>query len=91
MSPTDFFLLSVSLAFAAASIAVHGRTLNAIGPALFATVGGFWQLAMQWLRHRSWLQHRASGVAPSTQPSLCLALPSSKMLYEIVSAKQPAS
>lgn len=68
MSPTDFFLLFVSLAFAATSIAVHGWTLNGIGPALLATVGGFWQLGVQWLRHRSWLQHRDSGSAPSTEP-----------------------
>lgn len=68
MSPTDFFLLFVSLAFAAASIAVHGWTLNGIGPAMLATVGGFWQLGVQWLRHRSWLKHRDSGSAPSTEP-----------------------
>lgn len=66
MSPTDFFLLFVSLAVAATSIAVHGWTFNGIGPALFAMIAGFWQLGMQWLRHRSYLQHRDSGSAPST-------------------------
>lgn len=73
MSPTDFFLLFVSMAFAAASLAVHGWTLNGIVPALFAMAGGFWQLGMQWLRHRSWLKHRDSGIAPSTDLLALLA------------------
>lgn len=67
MSPTDFFLLFVSLAFAAASIAAHGWTLNGIGPASIAAAAGFWQFWMQWLRHGSWLKHRDSGFAPGTQ------------------------
>lgn len=69
MSPTDFFLLFVSLAFAAVSIAVRGWTLGGIGPALLATAGGIWQFWVQWLRRRSWLKHRDSEtVLPSTEP-----------------------
>lgn len=71
MNPTDFFLLLLSLLMAAASLAIGGWTFNGIGPAVLSSAGGFWQLSMQWLRHRSWLRHRESGFAPGTQ---CLAL-----------------
>lgn len=67
MNPGDYYLLLLSLAFAAVSLIANGWTLNGIGPALLATAGGFWQLWMQWLRHRSWLRHRDSGFAPGTQ------------------------
>lgn len=67
MNPGDFLLLFLSLGLAVLSLLAHGWTLNGIGPALLATVGGFWQLWMQWLRHRSWLRHRDSGFVPGTQ------------------------
>lgn len=67
MNPTDFFLLLVSLMVAAVSVLVRGWTFSGIGPAILASAGGFWQLWMQWLRHRSWLRHRDSGFAPGTQ------------------------
>lgn len=67
MNPGDFILLLLSLAFAALSLLAHGWTLNGIGPALLSTAGGFWQLWMQWLRHRSWLRHKDEGFAPGTQ------------------------
>jgi hypothetical protein len=67
MNPGDFFLMLLSLVLAALSLLAHGWTLNGIGPALIATAGGVWQLWMQWLRHRSWLRHQASGFAPGTQ------------------------
>lgn len=67
MIPDGFFLLLLSLAVAGLSLLVHGWTLNGIGPALLATAAGFWQLWMQWLRHRSWLRHRDSGFVPGTQ------------------------
>jgi hypothetical protein len=66
MNPGDFILLFLSLAFAALSLLAHGWTLNGIGPALLST-GGFWQLWMQWLRHRSGLRHKDEGFAPGTQ------------------------
>jgi hypothetical protein len=53
MNPGDFLLLLLSLALAGISLLSHGWTLNGIGPALLSTAGGFWQLWMQWLRHRS--------------------------------------
>jgi hypothetical protein len=68
MNPTDFYLLVPSIAFAALCLAVHGPTLNGIGPAGLALAGCLWQLWMQSLRHRSWLRHRDSGFAPGTQP-----------------------
>ncbi len=67
MNPGDFILLLLTLAFTGLSLLAHGWTLNSIGPALLSTAGGFWQLWMQWLRHRSWLRHRDSGFAPGTQ------------------------
>ncbi|MFO0866574.1 MAG: hypothetical protein U0744_18365 [Gemmataceae bacterium] len=67
MNPGDFLLLFLSLGFAALSLVAHGWTLNGIGPAVLSTVGGFWQLWMQWLRHRSYLRHRDSGFIPGTQ------------------------
>ena len=67
MNPGDLLLLFLSLAFAGLSLVAHGWTLNGVGPALLATAGGFWQLWMQWLRHRSWLRHKDSGFAPGTQ------------------------
>jgi hypothetical protein len=67
MNPTDFILLFCSLALAVVSLLAHGSTLSGVGPALLASAGGFWQLWMQWLRHRSWLRHRDSGFAPGTQ------------------------
>ena len=67
MNPGDFILLLLSLLFAVLSLLAHGWTLNGIGPALISTAGGFWQLSMQWLRHRSWLRHKDSGFAPGTQ------------------------
>jgi len=67
MNPASFFLLVLSLGFAVMSVLVHGWTLNGIVPALLATTGGFWQLWMECLRHRSWLEHRDSGFAPGTQ------------------------
>lgn len=73
MNPSDFILLSLSLVFAAISLLAHGWTLNGVGPALLASAGGFWQLWMQWLRHRSWLRHRESGFAPGTQHLAILA------------------
>ena len=67
MNPGDFILLFLSLAFAAVSLVAYGWTLNGIGPALLSTAGGFWQLWMQRLRHRSWLHHKDDGFAPGTQ------------------------
>lgn len=67
MNPGDFILLFLSLAFAALNLLLHGWKLNGIGPALLSTAGGFWQLWLQWLRHRSWLRCRHSGFAPGTQ------------------------
>src|SRR5690242_5864241 len=67
MNPGDYLLLLISLGCAAVSLLAHGWTLNGIGPALLSTAGGFWQLWMQWLRHRSWLRHKESGFAPGTQ------------------------
>lgn len=67
MNPTDIFLLLLSLLVAFTSLAIQGWTINGIGPAVLASAGGFWQLWMQWLRHRSWLRHRESGFAPGTQ------------------------
>jgi hypothetical protein len=67
MNPGDFLLLFLSLGFAFMSLLVHGFTPNGIGPALLATAGGFWQLWMQWLRHRSWLRHKDSDFIPGTQ------------------------
>jgi hypothetical protein len=67
MNPTDFILVLMSLSCATISIVAQGWTLNGVGPALLATAGGFWQLWMQWVRHRSWVQHRDSGFAPGTQ------------------------
>jgi hypothetical protein len=67
LNPTDYFLLLLSLSFAALSLLAQGWTLNGVGPALLATAGGLWQLGMQWLRHRSWVRHRDSGFAPGTQ------------------------
>jgi len=73
MNPADFILLFLSLAFAALSLLSHGWTLSGVGPAILATAGGVWQLWMQWLRHRSWLQNRDSGFAPGTQHLAMLA------------------
>lgn len=67
MNPGDYLLLLLPLGFAAVSLLAHGWTLNGIGPAVLSTAGGFWQLWMQWLRHRSWLRHKDSGFAPGTQ------------------------
>jgi hypothetical protein len=67
MNPFDFLLLFLSLGFACMSLLVHGFTPNGVGPALLATVGGFWQLWMQWLRHRSWLRHKETDFIPGTQ------------------------
>jgi len=67
MNPSDFILLFLSLGFAAFSLLDHGWTMNGVGPALLATAGGFRQLWMQWLRHRSWLRFRDSGFVPGTQ------------------------
>jgi hypothetical protein len=67
MNPSDFILLFLSFGFAALSLLAHGWTLNGFGPALLATAGGFWQLWMQWLRHKSWLRHRDSGFSPGAQ------------------------
>jgi hypothetical protein len=67
MNPADFFLLLLSLTFASIALFANGWTMSGIGPALLAASGGLWQLGMQRLRHRSWLQHRDSGIAPGTQ------------------------
>jgi hypothetical protein len=67
MNPGDFILLLLSLAFAALNLFAHGWMVNGIDPALLCTAGGFWQLWMQWLRHRSWLRHKEEGFAPGTQ------------------------
>ncbi|MBX3401035.1 MAG: hypothetical protein KF873_20060 [Gemmataceae bacterium] len=67
MNPGDFILLFLSLAFAALNLCVQGWTLNGIGPALLSTAGGFWQLWMQWLRHRSYLRHQDEDFIPGTQ------------------------
>ena len=67
MNPSDFILFFLSLSFAAVSLLAQGWTLNGIGPAILAIVGGIWQLWMQWLRHQSWLRHREAGFAPGTQ------------------------
>jgi len=67
MNPGDFILLLLSLAFAALNLFSHGWTLNGIGPALLFTVGGFWQLWMQWLRYRSYLRHKNEDFIPGTQ------------------------
>lgn len=67
MNPTDIILLLFSLAFATLSLLAQGWTLNGVGPALLSSAGGFWQLWMQWLRHRSWLRHREADFVPGTQ------------------------
>jgi hypothetical protein len=67
MNPADFILLFLALVFAVVNLCAHGWTLNGIGPALLSMTGSFWQLGMQWLRHRNWLRHRDSGFAPGTQ------------------------
>ncbi len=67
MNPGDLLLLLLPLPFAGLCLLAHGWTLNGIGPALLATAGGFWQLWMQWLRHRSWLRHKDSDFIPGTQ------------------------
>src|SRR4051794_27602954 len=67
MNPTDLILLLLSLAFATFSLLAHGWRSNGMGPALLCSAGGFWQLWMQWLRHRSWLRHRDSDFVPGTQ------------------------
>jgi hypothetical protein len=67
MNPGDFLLLFLSLGFALMSLLAQGFTLNGIGPVLLATIGGFWQLWMQWLRHRSWLRHKDSDFVLGTQ------------------------
>jgi hypothetical protein len=41
---------------------------------MLATASGFWQVWMQWLRHRSWLRYRDSGFAPGTQHLMTAAL-----------------
>jgi len=67
MNPGDFFLLFLSMAFAAINLLAHGWTLNGIGPALLSLAGGVWQLWMQWLRHRSYLRHKDEDFIPGTQ------------------------
>jgi hypothetical protein len=67
MNPIDFMLPLVCVAVAVMSVSFHCWTLNGIAPAILSTAGGFWQLWMQWLRHKSWLQHRNSGFVPGTQ------------------------
>ncbi len=67
MSPGDYLLLFLSLAFAAMNLLLHGWTLNGIGPALLSMAGGFWHVWMQWLRHRNWLRHKDADFIPGTQ------------------------
>lgn len=67
MNPMDFALLILSIAVAAIGVFLAGWTLQGIGPAILAIMGGVWHFWMQWLRHRSWLRHRESGFAPGTQ------------------------
>lgn len=67
MSPGDLLLLLLPLAFAGICLLAHGWSWNGIGPALLATVGGVWNLWMQWLRHRNWLRHKDSDFIPGTQ------------------------
>jgi hypothetical protein len=68
MNPTDFLILIVTWVLACCWILTQGLTLNGIGPAALLLVGGTWNFWIQWLRHRSWLDHRDSGFAPGTQP-----------------------
>lgn len=67
MNPGDFILLFLSLGFGGLSLVAHGWTLHGIGPAVLATAGGFWQLWLQWLRHRSWVRHKDERFSPGTQ------------------------
>ena len=67
MNPGDLLLLLLSVGFAVMCLLAHGWTLNGIGPALLSTVGGIWQLWMQWLRHRSYLRHKDEDFIPGTQ------------------------
>ena len=67
MNPLDFVLLFVSITAAVMSVTLQGWTVNGIGPAILLMAGGMWQFGMQWLRHRTWLQHRDSGLTPGTQ------------------------
>lgn len=67
MNPMDFILLMASFAVAVMSVGTQGWTLPAVGAAMLSMAGGIWQSWMQWLRHRSWVHHRDSGAAPSTQ------------------------
>ncbi len=67
MNPGDILLVLLSLALATMSPLAQGWTVNGIGPALLATAGGGWYLAMQWLRHRNWLRHKDSDFIPGTQ------------------------
>lgn len=67
MNPDEYLKLLLSLAFAMISLLAHGWTVNGIGPAPLSTAGGFWQLWMQWLRHRSYLRHKDSDFIPGTQ------------------------
>jgi hypothetical protein len=66
MTSAAVLLLFLLLGFAALSVLAHGWTLTGVGPALLVTAGGFWQLWMQWLRHRSWLRYKDSDFAPDT-------------------------
>jgi hypothetical protein len=67
MSPTDFVLLAISVTAGTFCVITRGWTMNGIGPATLLIAGGLWQLWMQWLRHRSWLQSRGRKSAPATQ------------------------
>ncbi|HSH84876.1 MAG TPA: hypothetical protein VK979_06950, partial [Guyparkeria sp.] len=50
-----------------AVLSIHGWTFDGIGPAVLLLAGAIWHLWMQYLRYRSWLRHRDSDFAPSTQ------------------------
>jgi len=67
MNPRDFIIFLVWSGPAVFAMICDGWTQNAVGPALLLVAGSGWNLWMSRLRYQSWLQHRHSGFAPSTQ------------------------
>jgi hypothetical protein len=67
MNPGDVLMLLMSLALAGMVLFTHGWSLTGMALAVFALAGGLWNLWMQQLRHRVWLQHKDSEFVPGTQ------------------------